>query len=313
MPHSAGNRKVDGEVAVGDPGPAQRRRRSCCRGSRSSLTGIVVVDLAVGLAGVHVLAVGKRRGQQRAEEAVEGGERLGRVLDEAEVALGVVADRELVVRARLEEAVHLAAVELGAAALPGVVGIGMPAALEVRRQPVRRHRLAAAVPRRRGRPGGRRRPAASRGSGRRSGSPSSARRTCRSGMLRGLGMARRRWRLAASATSVSGSSTVPSPAPRPAVSAVRARNSLALRYSSGASKASRSAMTGSRMSSMRRLRYPRRPLACVGSGETRSVRLRGHRRAQARPKSPRARPSSWPPRRPSRSAGTPRTSSSGPP
>jgi hypothetical protein len=50
-------------------------------------------------------------------EVVEGRERLGRVLDEPEVALGVVAERELVV-AGLQEAVHGAVVALLAAAVP---------------------------------------------------------------------------------------------------------------------------------------------------------------------------------------------------
>ena len=93
---------------------------------------------------MHVLAVGQRAGHQRAVEVVEGGERLGRVLDEAEVALAVVADRELVV-AGLEEAVHRAAVELVAPALPRVVGVGVAAALPVGRQAVGRVRVALEV------------------------------------------------------------------------------------------------------------------------------------------------------------------------
>ena len=61
---------------------------------------------------MHVLAVGIGRGEQRAEEAVEGGEVPRRRGDERQVLLGVVADREDVVLAGLQEAVHAPAVEL---------------------------------------------------------------------------------------------------------------------------------------------------------------------------------------------------------
>ena len=85
---------------------------------------------------MHVLAVRIGRGQDRAEEAVEGRELAGHGRDEGQVLLGVVADREGVVGAGAQEAVHAAAVELLAAALPGVVGVGVGAALEIRREPV---------------------------------------------------------------------------------------------------------------------------------------------------------------------------------
>ena len=107
--------------------PAARRQR--------------VVLVAVGLRRVHVLAVGIRRGQQRAEEAVVGGEGLGGGGDEGQVVLRVVADRERVVVARAQEAVHGAAVDLGAPAVPRVVGVVEGAALEVGRQAVGGERL----------------------------------------------------------------------------------------------------------------------------------------------------------------------------
>ena len=93
---------------------------------------------------MHVLAVGIRRREQRAEETVERGERLGHVRGEWQVGLGVVADREHVAL-RAQEAVHPAAVELGPPALPRVIGIEEAAALVVVAQPVGRMRLALAV------------------------------------------------------------------------------------------------------------------------------------------------------------------------
>ncbi len=94
---------------------------------------------------MHVLAVGIGRGQDRAEEAVEGGEGASHGGHERQVLLGVVADREGVVAAGAQEAVHTAAVHLVAAALPGVVGVGMGAALEVGGEPVGRVRIAGGV------------------------------------------------------------------------------------------------------------------------------------------------------------------------
>jgi hypothetical protein len=70
-------------------------------------------------------------------EAIERGERLRGVLDEAQVALGVVGDREDVVGARAQEAVARAAVELRAPAVPRVVRVRMAAALEVGCEPLR--------------------------------------------------------------------------------------------------------------------------------------------------------------------------------
>ena len=211
----------------------------------------VVLDQPVGLRGVHVLAVGQGRTHQRAVEAVVGGEGQRRILDEAEVALRVVGDGEDVVVAGAQEAVAPAAVELGAPALPAVVGIGMAAALQVGCPGGAWRASCPSCRRSSAPPGGRRLRASSRGSGRRSGSPSSGRRSCRSGMLRGLGRGERRsWRLAASATSVSESSTVASEPASPAVSAARWRNSRRRRYSSGAADSSRSAYSGSRMSSV---------------------------------------------------------------
>jgi hypothetical protein len=78
-------------------------------------------------------------------EAIEGRERLGGVADEAEVVLGVVGDRELVVVARAQEAVAAPAVELRAPARPRVVRVGMAAALPVGRQAPGGERLPARV------------------------------------------------------------------------------------------------------------------------------------------------------------------------
>ena len=103
-----------------------------------------VVHHPVGLARVHVLAVRIRRGEQRAEEAVERGKRLGHVRGERQVRLGVVADREHVAL-RAQEAVHPPAVEFGPPALPRVIGIEEAAPLVVVAQPVGRVRLALSV------------------------------------------------------------------------------------------------------------------------------------------------------------------------
>ena len=127
------------EVVVGHAGLVERRGDRVVRepGRVLRLGRQLVVAVAVGLPRPHVLAVGQRRAHERAVEAVERRERLRRVLDEAEVALGVVGDREHVVVAGAQEAVAPAAVELGATAVPRVVGVGMPAALEVGRHALR--------------------------------------------------------------------------------------------------------------------------------------------------------------------------------
>ena len=153
---------------AGDPGRAPERRdgdvgvevtvRDARRGERGEdrrvgeaagvfggLEGEGVVLHPVGLGRVHVLAVRVGRGEQRAEEAVEGGEFLRRRGDEGQVLLGVVADREDVVFARAQEAVHVAAVELVPPPFPGVVGIGVRAALPVGGEPVRFEGLAGGV------------------------------------------------------------------------------------------------------------------------------------------------------------------------
>ena len=84
---------------------------------------------------MHVLPIGIGRGEQRAEEAIERGERLGHVRGERQIGLVVVADREHVALGA-QEPVHPAAVELGPAAVPGVVGVEEPAALVVVGEPV---------------------------------------------------------------------------------------------------------------------------------------------------------------------------------
>ena len=104
-----------------------------------------VVHHPVGLRRVHVLAVGVGRRQQRAEEAVERRERRRDLRDERQVVPLVVADREDVVVARPQEAVHLAVVELRPPAAPRVVGVRVRAALEVAVEPVRGERPAGAV------------------------------------------------------------------------------------------------------------------------------------------------------------------------
>src|SRR5207248_7479692 len=100
----------------------------------------LVVGVAVGRRCVHVFAVGQRRSHQRAVEVIERHERLGRGLDETEIALPVIGDRELVV-ARLQKAVAATAVQLPASTVPRVVWIWMPAALPVRRQWSSRQRV----------------------------------------------------------------------------------------------------------------------------------------------------------------------------
>ena len=135
------------------------------------------------------------------------------VLDEAEVALLVVAERELVgVAALLQPAVDLPVVELDPARLPAVPRVRVPAALVLGREAVRRLRLALGVEVASRRPGGRPRSASSRGSGRTTGSPSSARRRCRSACCAAPAACTRRWRFAASATSVSADSVPARPA-----------------------------------------------------------------------------------------------------
>ena len=141
-------------AGAGDPGRAPERRhgdvgvevtvRDARRGERredrrvgeaggefAGPEGEGVVLHPVGLGRVHVLAVRVGRGEQRAEEAVEGGELARHRGDERQVLFAVVADREHVVFARAQEAVHAAAVELVPPPVPGVVGIGMGAALPV--------------------------------------------------------------------------------------------------------------------------------------------------------------------------------------
>src|SRR5438552_14201383 len=89
------------------------------------------------------MAVGVGRAEERREVAVVGGERLGHGGQERQVLLDVVADRELVVG--LVEAVELAVVVLDAAAAEGVVGVLEAAALEIRREGMRRMELAVVV------------------------------------------------------------------------------------------------------------------------------------------------------------------------
>ncbi len=76
-----------------------------------------------------VVAVGKRRAQQRAEVPVIGRVLADRVVNEGQLALVVVAERELVVAAALADE---PAAQLGPSRLPAVAGIGMPAALKTR-------------------------------------------------------------------------------------------------------------------------------------------------------------------------------------
>ena len=171
------------------------------------LGGRRVVLPAARLGRPLVVAVRPGRGHQRAVEAVVDRELRARRVDEAEIALVVVAERELVAVPG-EEAVGLTgrvepgAAELGAAAAPGVVGVRMaaplPLGLAERRRVAGVDRDAAVV-----RveicalPAPRRRSAASRNSGRRSGSPSSGSRNGRSGRSTGWAASRRappRWR-----------------------------------------------------------------------------------------------------------------------
>ena len=74
-------------------------------------------------------------GEDRREEVVERRVVEGQRVEERPVVLGVVADREIVVRGRPagvhQEAVHLAAVEIDPSSLVGMVGIAPTAPLEV--------------------------------------------------------------------------------------------------------------------------------------------------------------------------------------
>jgi hypothetical protein len=85
---------------------------------------------------VLVEAVGVGLGHHRGEVAVEHRPVAGGVRVERQVLVGVVADREQVVVAGLEEAVELPALELDPAALVGVVGV-LEAAAVRRREVVR--------------------------------------------------------------------------------------------------------------------------------------------------------------------------------
>ena len=118
---------------------------------RGRRLGVVV---PVGLGRVLVEAVGERLARERAEVAVKRRVPLGQRADHGQVGQGlvasvavqvaVVADRERVGRGEgharvtrrgrrpLEEAVQLAVVVLDEPALPAVVGVAVPAALEVR-------------------------------------------------------------------------------------------------------------------------------------------------------------------------------------
>ena len=86
---------------------------------------------------MHVLAVRERGPEQGAEVVVAERELARERGVEIEIALVVVADRELVVAAG-EESVR----ELAAAAAPAVVGVGvLAAAIVARNEAMRRHRL----------------------------------------------------------------------------------------------------------------------------------------------------------------------------
>ena len=119
-----GDREVGVVVAVthlrvGEPVPDRGQLRD----------GQVVLE-AVGLRGVHVEAVRERRRHDRGEVVVAHGP-VGRGLAiERQVVARVVADRVFVVRAH-EPAVAGAVVVLGTTARVGVVGVGVPAALEL--------------------------------------------------------------------------------------------------------------------------------------------------------------------------------------
>src|SRR6185295_1286700 len=85
------HRQVVVEVARVDALGRQRREDRRVREPAAGRQRVVLV--AVGLRRVHVLAVGIGRGQQRAEEAIVGGEGLGGGGDEGQVLPRVVADR----------------------------------------------------------------------------------------------------------------------------------------------------------------------------------------------------------------------------
>src|SRR5205085_7943632 len=87
----------------------------------------------IGLRGMHEDSIRVGLGENRREEAVEGGVLERETVEERAVRLPVEADRELVVGAGGEKPVHEAAVVVLAPALPRVVGIGMRAALVVSR------------------------------------------------------------------------------------------------------------------------------------------------------------------------------------
>ena len=130
------HRDVGVEVAVGDarllsaakivvsgkPAPAREQR---------------VVLHPVGLSRVHVLAVRVGRRQQRAEEAVVGGERLGGAGDER-AGPARCSSRSRTRRSGRAGSRPSCRRRAGAAAVPGVVGVRVRAALEVRGEPVGR-------------------------------------------------------------------------------------------------------------------------------------------------------------------------------
>ena len=117
------------------PGCCRARGRTASpTGCRAVSAGGVVADPSTRLGRPHVVAVGPGRGHQRAVEAVVDRELPAGRMDEPEVALVVVAEGELVVVPSRKPSGSCVvfgsrAAELLAAAGPGVVGVGMPAAL----------------------------------------------------------------------------------------------------------------------------------------------------------------------------------------